>query len=139
MSVYSNKISFKTRGNCEIINITDKLKSILAKSRIKNGLINVFVPGATGAITTIEYEPGVVSDFQALLKEIVREDCEYNHNKTHSDGNATSHLRASLLGPSLSVPVDNGDMVLGVWQQVVFVEMDNRSRERSLVVKIIGE
>ena len=139
MNIYSDKITFKTQGNCEIVNITDKLKDILKKSKIKDGLVTVFVPGATGAVTTIEYEPGVVSDFQNLLKEIVKEDREYRHNKTHSDVNATSHLRASLLGPSLFVPVDVGNMILGTWQQVIFVDMDNRPRERKIMVKIVGE
>lgn len=139
MNIYNGEISFNTRGNCEIVNITDKIKDILGKSKVKNGIVNIFIPGATGAVTTMEYEPGVVSDFQNLLKEIVKENREYQHNKTHSDVNATSHLRASLLGPSLSVPVDNGNMILGTWQQVVFVDMDNRPRERKIVIKIIGE
>jgi secondary thiamine-phosphate synthase enzyme len=139
MKIFSDNIVFKTNGKCEITNITDEVANILKKSEIKDGILNVFIPGATGAITTIEYEPGLVTDFQNILKEIVKENCSYQHNITHSDGNATSHLRASLLGPSLSVPVEESNMILGKWQQIIFVDMDNRSRERKIIVKIIGE
>jgi secondary thiamine-phosphate synthase enzyme len=139
MKIFSDKISFNTKGNCEIVDITRRLADVLEKSKIKDGILNAFVSGATGAITTIEYEPGLVCDFQNLLKEIVKENKDYEHNKTHPDNNATSHLRASLLGPSLSVPVENGNMILGRWQQIVFVDMDNRSRERTVTIKIIGE
>lgn len=139
MKIFSDKICFKTEGNCEIVNITDGLTEILKKSKIKDGILNVFIPGATGAITTIEYEPGLVSDFQNILKEIVEENRDYKHNKTHSDGNATAHLRASLLGPSITIPVNKENMVLGTWQQIIFVDMDNRPRERKIIVKIIGE
>ncbi|MBI5573372.1 MAG: YjbQ family protein [Elusimicrobia bacterium] len=139
MKIFTDKIDFKTKGNCDIIDITSELKKISEKSKIKNGILNVFIAGATGAITTIEYEPGLVSDLQNLLKKIAPESGEYGHNKTHSDRNAHSHLRASLLGPSLTIPIDNGKMVLGVWQQVIFTDMDNRPRKREITVKIIGE
>jgi len=139
MKIYTDKIVFKTAGDCEIVNITDDAAKILAKSGVKDGIMNVFIPGATGAITTIEFEPGLESDLKALLKNIVKEKGDYGHNKTHSDGNATSHLRASLLGPSLTVPIDGGKMTLGVWQNIIFVDMDNRPRDREVVVKIIGE
>ncbi|MDD5688588.1 MAG: secondary thiamine-phosphate synthase enzyme YjbQ [Elusimicrobia bacterium] len=139
MKIFSDKISFNTKGNCEIVNITEELSAVLVKSKIKDGIANVFIAGATGAITTIEYEPGLVKDFQNLLKEIVKENGDYEHNKTHSDVNATAHLRASLLGPSISVPVGEGKLTLGKWQQVIFVDMDNRPREREVLVKIIGQ
>ncbi len=139
MKIFTDKIIFETKGNCDIVDITPELKKISEKSKIKNGILNVFIAGATGAITTIEYEPGLVSDLQNLLKKIAPEAGDYGHNKTHSDSNAHSHLRASLLGPSLTVPVDNGKMVLGTWQQIIFVDMDNRPRKREVVVKIIGE
>jgi len=139
MKIFADKIIFETKGNCDIVDITTELKKILEKSKIKNGILNVFIAGATGAVTTIEYEPGLISDFRNLLKKIVPKAGEYGHNKTHSDRNAHSHLRASLLGPSLTVPVDNGKMVLGVWQQIVFADMDNRMRSREITVKIIGE
>ena len=139
MKIFTDKIGFETKGDCDIIDITPELKKILEKSKIKDGIVNVFIAGATGAITTIEYEPGLVSDLQNLLKKLAPESGDYGHNKTHSDSNAHSHLRASLLGPSLTVPVDNGKMVLGKWQQVMFVDMDNRPRKREVTVKIIGE
>lgn len=139
MKIFTGKIGFETKGNCDIVDITGKLEKILEKSKIKNGFLNIFIAGATGAVTTIEYEPGLVSDFKNLLKKLAPEAGEYGHNKTHSDSNAHSHLRASLLGPSLTVPVDEGKMVLGVWQQVIFVDMDNRPRKREVLVKIIGE
>jgi len=139
MKIYTDKISFKTDGNCDIINITVDTAKIVAKSGVKNGLLNVFIPGATGAITTIEYEPGLESDLKNLLKTLIRENADYGHNKTHSDGNASSHLRASLIGPSLSVQITDGKMDLGVWQNIIFVDMDNRPRDRAISVKIIGE
>ena len=138
MKISTDKISFETNGNCDIIDITQRVEKVLEKSKIENGLLNVFIAGATGAITTIEHEPGLVSDFKNLLKKIVGELGEYQHDITHSDKNATSHLRASLLGPSLTVPVENGKMVLGTWQQIIFVDMDNRSRKREVLIKIIG-
>jgi len=139
MKIFTDKIGFETKGDCDIVDITPELKKISEKSKIKNGILNVFIAGATGAVTTIEYEPGLVSDFQNLLKKIAPESGDYGHNKTHSDRNAHSHLRASLLGPSLTVPVDEGKMVLGKWQQIIFVDMDNRPRKREVLVKIIGE
>ena len=139
MKIYTDKICFKTAGDCEIVNITAEAAKILATSGIKDGIMNVFIPGATGAITTIEFEPGLESDLIELLRSIVKENGDYGHNKTHSDGNATAHLRASLLGPSLSVPIDNSKMTLGIWQNIIFVDMDNRPRERAISIKIIGE
>lgn len=138
MKIFTDKIDFKTKGNCDIVDVTAKLKKILEKSKIKDGILNVFTAGATGAITTIEYEPGLVADFQNLLRKIISENSEYQHNKTHSDRNAVSHLRASLIGPSLIVPVEKSNIVLGTWQQIVFVDMDNRPRKREVTVKIIG-
>ncbi|MFH1540838.1 MAG: secondary thiamine-phosphate synthase enzyme YjbQ [Elusimicrobiota bacterium] len=138
MKIFTDKISFETKGNCDIIDITSRIKEILEKSEIKDGILSVFVAGATGAITTIEYEPGLVADFQNLLKKIAPENGEYNHNITHSDKNAASHLRASLLGPAVTIPIEKSEMILGTWQQVVFVDMDNCHRERKIIVKIIG-
>ncbi|MEW6556816.1 MAG: secondary thiamine-phosphate synthase enzyme YjbQ [Elusimicrobiota bacterium] len=139
MIFFTDKLYLSTKGNCEIVDITDRVSAILEKSDIKNGIMNIFVPGATGSVTTIEYEPGLITDFQNLLREIVKENKDYQHNKTHSDKNATSHLRASLLGATLSVPIENGQLTLGRWQQIVFVDMDNRPRDRKIIVKIIGD
>ena len=139
MKIITGKVSIETKGDCEISNITEGVSDILEKSGIQNGLLNVFIAGATGAVTTIEFEPGVVSDFRNFLKKVIIESDDYQHNKTHADVNAASHLRASLLGPSLTVPVDKGRMTLGKWQQIVFVDMDNRPRKREILIKIIGE
>jgi len=139
MKIITDKVSVETKGDCEISNITEGISDILERSGIKNGILNVFIAGATGAITTIEFEPGVVSDFRNFLKKVIGESGDYQHNKTHADVNATSHLRASLLGPSLTVPIDKGKMTLGKWQQIVFVDMDNRPRKREILIKIIGE
>lgn len=139
MKIYTDKIAFKTGGDCDIVNVTDEAAKILERSGVKNGLMNIFIAGATGAITTIEYEPGLVGDIKDLLKGLVKEVGDYGHNRTHSDGNATAHLRASLLGPSITVPVDGAKMTLGVWQSIIFIDMDNRPRERALIVKVIGE
>ena len=139
MKIFTDKVDFETKGNCDIIDISKELEKILGKSKIKNGILNVFIAGATGAITTIEYEAGLISDLQNLLKKIAPETGEYGHNKTHSDRNAHSHLRASLLGPSLTVPVDESKMVLGKWQKIIFVDMDNRPRKREVLIKIIGD
>lgn len=139
MKIFTDRIVFSTKGSCEVVDITVDLAAVIKKSAVKNGVLNVFAPGATGAVTTIEYEPGIVSDFKNLLREIIPEGKDYKHNRTHSDVNAASHLRASLLGPSLSIPVNNGNMTLGKWQQVVFIDMDNRPRKREIIVKIIGE
>lgn len=139
MKIVTDRIHFETAGNCDIINITDQVEDILAGTGLKNGILTVFVPGATGAVTTIEYEPGLVSDFRGFLMEAIKEGLSYEHNRTHNDGNATSHLRASLLGPSLTVPLENGKLDLGVWQNIIFVDMDNRPRTRELIIKIIGE
>ena len=105
---------------------------------MKNGIITLFVIGSTAAITTIEYEPGLQQDFPNMLEKIAPKRIEYQHDNTWHDGNGHSHLKASLIGPSLTIPFINGQTSLGTWQQIVFVEMDTRSRERKIVVQIIG-
>lgn len=137
--VVNYKIQLKTKGNTDIINITDAVEENLQKSGLKNGVVNLFVPGATGGITTIEYEPGLVKDFRNLLEKIAPQKGGYFHNRSHFDGNAHSHLRASLLGPNLSVPFVNSQLTLGVWQQIVFIDFDNRPRQREIVMQIMGD
>jgi len=139
MKIESYKINFSTKGEIDLIDITDKVQSRLKESKIKTGVVNLFIAGATGAITTIEYEPGLISDFKNLLKEIIPERNSWKHNLSHGDMNAHSHLRASLIGPSLTVLVENGKLVLGIWQQIIFVELDVRPRNRTVYLEIIGE
>ena len=137
--VINEEIAFSTQGNTDIIDITGKVKAALDKHGIKNGAVTVFVPGSTGAVTTIEYEQGVISDLRRLINELIPPGREYMHNRAWGDGNAHSHLSAALLGSSLSVPVVNGSLTLGTWQQIVFIDCDNRPRRRTLIVQIMGE
>jgi secondary thiamine-phosphate synthase enzyme len=122
-----------------MVDLTDSVRDILGRSKLANGMATVFLTGSTGAITTIEYEPGLIQDFSAMLQRVIPKDIEYEHEKTWHDGNGHSHVRAALIGPSLTIPVMDGELALGTWQQVVFVEMDIRPRSRNIVVQLLGE
>lgn len=136
---YSETISVSTKGETDIINITEDVSKIVEKSGMKNGIGCVFVPGATGAITTIEYEPGLLQDLPKALERLFPKNIEYKHHETWHDGNGHSHVRASVIGPSLAVPIKNGKLILGTWQQIVFVELDVRKRKREIIVQIVGD
>ncbi|MDI6640910.1 MAG: secondary thiamine-phosphate synthase enzyme YjbQ [Elusimicrobiota bacterium] len=138
MKVITARIHLSTKGNSEIVDITDKVQEELHKSRLSDGIVTVFVPGSTGAIGTMEYESGLIKDTSEMFSELVKETKKYLHNRSHLDGNATAHLRATLLGPSLTVPFEAGKLTLGTWQQIVFVDFDNRPRRREIVIKFIG-
>jgi secondary thiamine-phosphate synthase enzyme len=116
-----------------------QLSNIVKESKIINGTLTIFVSGSTAAVTTIEYEPGLVHDFPEMLSRIVPKDIEYEHDNTWHDGNGHSHVRSSLIGPSITIPIIRGKLTLGVWQQVVFLEMDTRSRNRTVILQMIGE
>jgi secondary thiamine-phosphate synthase enzyme len=137
--IIQNKISLASKGFNHIIDITPELKELLQQSQVKEGHILIFVPGATGGLTTIEYEPGLIKDFPEMLEKMAPMNGAYHHDATWHDGNGFSHLRASLIGPSLTVPVCEGCMTLGTWQQVIFIDFDNRPRQRQLHVQIYGE
>jgi len=139
MAVLTRHLEFETRGNAQISDITPGMGDELAGTGLQDGVLTVFVPGATGALTTVEYEPGLVQDLDELWDRLIPSDVQYNHDRTWGDGNGHSHLRASLLGPSLSVPFIGGEFALGTWQQVIFIDFDNRSRRRRLVLQFIGE
>ena len=139
MCVSTRYLKFPTKGDGDIIDITKEVAGALLESKLTDGVVTVFVPGATGAVTTIEYESGLVSDFKAMLERIAPQGIEYMHNLKWGDGNGHSHVRASLLGPSLSVPFAGGTMMLGTWQQIIFIDLDNRPRDRELIVQIVGE
>lgn len=139
MSVITKTIQVKTKGEDDIINITDQTSKGIEGSKMKNGIVTIFVSGSTAALTTIEYEPGLLSDFPKMLERLAPKNIDYGHEKLWHDGNGHSHVRASLVGPSLTVPFCNGQMMLGTWQQIVLVELDTRSRDRSLVLQIIGK
>ncbi len=136
---YSETISISTKGFSDIIDITDRVDSVVERSAIKEGLATVFCPGSTGGITTIEYESGVLRDLQKVIEKIVPSDVPYEHDRRWGDGNGFSHVRAALMKPSLSVPILKGRLALGTWQQIVFIDFDNRKRERHLIVQIVGE
>lgn len=137
--IYTDKITFFTKGFCDIINTTEEVDGIVKKSKIKEGLVNVFVKGSTAAMTIIEYEPNLVRDFQELTEKLVPQNKPYHHNQTWGDDNGFSHLRSSLFSASLSVPITQGQLELGTWQQIVLCDFDNQPRERKVIVKIIGE
>ena len=138
-NVVTKYITLTSQGENDIIDITDSIKNILVDSQLKNGIIILFVVGSTAAITTIEYEPGLTKDFPNMLERIAPKRMEYEHDKTWHDGNGHAHIRASLIGPSLTIPFINGETSLGMWQQIVFVELDIRSRKRKIVVQLIGD
>ena len=139
MKVFSERIDLKTKGEVDMVDITSKVESIVENRQIRNGIATIFVPGSTASVTTIEYEPGLLTDFPALLEKIAPRNAAYEHEKRWHDGNGHSHVRASLIGPSLTVPIKDGKLTLGTWQQLVLVELDTRSRSRELIVQIIGE
>jgi secondary thiamine-phosphate synthase enzyme len=139
MKIVTLKIKFSSSGNCDIRNITEGVKENLRQSGLQSGTVTVFIPGATGAITAGEYESGLLSDMKNLFEKIAPEKTAYSHDTNHPRGNAPSHLRASLVGPSLTVPFEDGILTLGTWQQIMFIDFDNRPRQREIIVKIIGE
>jgi len=132
-------INIETRGNGEVRNITDAVQQAVDESGLADGTVTIFCPSATSALTTLEYESGCVRDLQRLFDEIIPPDRHYAHNARWGDGNGHSHIRAALLGPSLTVPFTMTKLTLGTWQQIVYVDFDNRSRRRSLVLQLIGE
>ncbi len=136
--VVTGAIEFSSRGDSDIKRITDEVRDAVRRSELHDGTVTVFAPGATGAITTIEYEPGVVQDLQSVLDAIVPSDRAWQHNINNGDGNGHSHVRAGLLGPSLVIPFVDGALTLGRWQEIVFCDFDARPRERSLVVQVMG-
>jgi secondary thiamine-phosphate synthase enzyme len=138
MSVVTKELHFNTGGEVELIDITEKVNSKLTESGIADGTVTIFVPGSTGAVTTIEYEPGLVKDLPDALERLFPRGIVYQHELRWHDGNGHSHVRASFLGPSLTVPFRNSKMLLGTWQQVVFIELDNKRRSRRVILQILG-
>lgn len=137
--VYSGRFTVTTRGNDDICDITGLVEQAILESGVVNGIATVFVVGSTAAITTIEYEPGLAQDMKAALERVAPRDAYYAHEARWHDDNGHSHIRASLLGPSLTVPVVNGRMTLGAWQQIVLIDFDTRPRSRTIHVQILGE
>src|SRR4030042_921837 len=136
---FSETISLSTKGFSDIMDITDRVVAVLKRSQIQDGLVTVFCQGSTGALTTIEYESGVLRDLKVALERIVPSNITYEHDRRWSDGNGFSHVRAAFMKPSLTVPLIAGRLTLGTWQQIVFIDFDNRSRHRDIIVQIMGE
>lgn len=136
MPVYNNEILVQTTGQTDIIDITPHVSNEVVQSEVPNGAVTLFVPGSTGALSTIEFESGVINDLKKAIESIVPEDIYYEHDERWGDGNGYSHVRAALLGPSLHIPIIAGKMTLGTWQQIVLLDFDNRPRNRRIVVQI---
>ncbi len=136
IETYTHKI--KSKGNCDIIDITEDVQTFISKNNFLEGNVLIFVIGSTAALTTIEYEPGLLKDYPQLFNKLIPENQTYHHDQTWHDGNGHSHLRASLQKASLTVPFNNGKLLLGTWQQIIFVDFDNRPRTREIVIQITG-
>jgi secondary thiamine-phosphate synthase enzyme len=132
-------VRLETKGHCDILDITPQVKEAVKDSGLRDGIATVFCPGSTGSLTTIEYEPGSLHDLGEILDEIVPPDRDYRHHLRWGDDNGHSHVRAAMFGPSLTVPVVEGALTLGIWQQIVFIDFDTRARTRDLVLQLMGE
>lgn len=139
MTVITQELNFSTQGHTDILDITKEVEEAVRKSKISDGLVNVFVVGSTAGITTIEYEPGLVKDLKTAFERLMPEKIEYAHNTAWGDGNGYAHIRASFLGSNRSFPLRDKKMILGTWQQIILVDFDNRARERKIIVQILGE
>jgi secondary thiamine-phosphate synthase enzyme len=139
MKVKSQKSLVRTNGENDVVDVTDMVASSVSDSGMSEGTATVFVVGSTAAVTTLEFEPGLVKDLPAMLERVSPKGARYEHQKTWSDNNGHSHIRAALIGPSLCVPFNKGALSLGVWQQIVLIELDVRPRERTIVIQVIGE
>jgi secondary thiamine-phosphate synthase enzyme len=137
--VITKNISLKTKGECDIIDITSPVQQQLSETEIKDGTVTVFITGSTAGVTTIENEPGLVSDFKEMWERVIPKNVEYRHDRAWGEGNGYSHARASLLGASLVVPFNDKKLALGTWQQLVVVDFDNRPRSRQVLLQIMGE
>ena len=137
--VATDTIALKTKGFTDVIDITERVTNIAGKSGIQNGLATVFCTGSTGSITTIEFESGVINDLKKAIEKVAPSGISYEHDKRWGDGNGFSHVRAALMKPSLTIPLVKGKLALGTWQQIVFIDFDNRGRDRKVIVQIMGE
>lgn len=135
---YSTHIELTTKGYCDIVNITGLVEKAVSDSEMSDGLVAVFIPGSTASITTIEYEDGVIQDLKEAINRIAPSDITYHHDARWGDGNGFSHVRSALLKPGITVPLIDKEMTLGTWQQIVFIDFDNKPRGRKIVVQIIG-
>ena len=139
IKIHTKKLSEQTAGFCDIIDVTAKVREQIEKQKIERGLVTLFISGSTAALTTIEYEPGLVQDLREFVEKLIPSDRKYHHDDRWGDDNGFSHLRASLFGPSLAIPIENGRPMLGTWQQIVLLDFDNRPRVREIIIQLIGE
>jgi len=139
MPIVTDSVPVSTRGDAQMLDITGEIQDVVARHGFHEGAALVFVSGSTAGLTTVEYEPGLLQDIPAAFERIAPRDMRYHHEETWHDGNGHSHVRASLLGPSLTVPFVDGRLLLGTWQQVVLIDFDNRPRKRDVVVQLTGE
>jgi len=139
MPVCTKYLKLNTKGRTDIIDITQMVQESISALKISRGVVTVFVIGSTGSVTTIEFEPALVADMKRFFEDIISSKKEYEHDRTWGDANGYSHIRASLLGPSVTVPFDDKKLCLGTWQQVIFIDFDNRARSRNIMLQFIGE
>ena len=139
MRIITDHVDISTQGHTDIIDITSQVRDLLSNSQLKEGLLTVFVSGSTAAITTIEYEPGLLKDLPEALEKVAPTGMHYHHDATWGDGNGSAHVRAALIGGSFTVPFSEGRMLLGTWQQIVVMDFDNRSRNRKIIVQMMGK
>jgi secondary thiamine-phosphate synthase enzyme len=138
MKVTTDKVSLSTKGNTDVIDITEKVSAAVEKSKVESGIATLFVIGSTAALTTIEFEPGLVHDIKVAFEKIAPAKGHYEHHERWGDDNGNSHICASLLGPSLTIPFNKGKLTLGTWQQIILIDFDTRGRQREVVVQIMG-
>lgn len=139
MQIISGELVLRTTAGTDIIDLTGQVQDQLSASRIVSGILVLFVPGSTGALTTIEYESGVLEDLKRVIEKLAPKDNHYDHDRRWGDGNGYSHVRAALMKPSLSIPIEKGRLSLGTWQQIVLLDFDNRPRDRRVLIQILGE
>jgi secondary thiamine-phosphate synthase enzyme len=139
MNIHTERLALSTRGNNDIVDITADVQDLLSRSGFAHGQAVVFVQGSTGGVTTLEFEPGLLKDLPEAFEKIAPMNAAYHHDMTWHDGNGFSHVRSALTGPSLTVPFENGRLLLGTWQQIIFIDFDNRPRGRELIVQFTGE
>jgi secondary thiamine-phosphate synthase enzyme len=139
ITISNKKITAQTAGFCDIVDITAKLNEHIQSAKLRDGMVTLFVSGSTAALTTIEYEAGLIQDLKDFIEKYIPSNRRYHHDDRWGDDNGFSHLRASLFGPSLAIPIENGAPSLGTWQQVVLIDFDNRPRTRQIIVQLIGE
>jgi secondary thiamine-phosphate synthase enzyme len=138
VSVHSGRLRFSTRGDGDVIDLTEGVESVVRSSGVERGVASVFVPGSTAAVTTMEFEPGGIQDLRAALERLIPREGEYEHNRLNRDTNSHAHMRAAIVGPSETVPIEDGRVAAGTWQQVVLIDFDDRPRERTVTVTVVS-